>query len=103
MDSIIRTIVDMDKRARERTREDRQYSEQIDAEIAVEAEKMQQEHQEQARRIIEENEHENRKKINESLRELERRAADISEHLSDMYERNGEEWAETLAKRALED
>ena len=103
MDSIIRTIVDMDKRARARTREDEKYLEQIDAEISVEAEKMQQEHQERARKIIDENERENRKKINESLHELERRATEISEHLSDMYEQKGEEWAETLAKRAIED
>lgn len=103
MDSIIRTIVDMDKRARERTREDKRHSEQIDAEISVEAEKMAQEHQERARKIIEENERANRKKINDSMRELERRSSEISEHLSDMYDQKGEEWVEALVKRALED
>lgn len=103
MDSIVRTIVDMDKRARERTKEDREYIEKIDAEISIEAEKMQQEHQERARKVIEENERANRKKINEELRELDRRATEISEHLDDLYEQKGEEWAEALAARAIAD
>ena len=48
MDSIIKTIVDMDKRARKRTMEEQEFFDRADSELAEQAKKLQAEEQERA-------------------------------------------------------
>ena len=46
MESIIKTIVDMDKRARKRTMEEQEFFDKADSELAEQAKKIQAEEQE---------------------------------------------------------
>ena len=102
MDSIIRTIVDMDKRARARNREAEEYLEKIDTKISDETEKMQQEHKTRAEKIIAQNEHENEQKLERALADIDRRSAEVSGKLDSIYAEKCGEWTDALVQRALE-
>ena len=79
MDSIIKTIVDMDKRARKRTMEEQ---ERADSEIAKTASEYD-------------------AKLKEALAVIDKKACAVSDALDVQSEQNRAKWAQVLADRAV--
>ena len=93
MESIIKTIVDMDKRARKRTMEDPELSEQ--------AKKIQSEEQERADSEIAKTASEYDAKLKAALDEIENKAQAVSDTLDEQSKANRDKWAQELADRAV--
>ena len=74
MESIIKTIVDMDKRARKRTMEEQEFFDKADSELAEQAKKIQSEEQERADSEIAKTASEYDAKLKAALDEIERKA-----------------------------
>ena len=85
MESIIKTIVDMDKRARKRTME----------------EQIQSEEQERADSEIAKTASEYDAKLKAALDEIEKKAQAVSDTLDEQSKANREKWAQELADRAV--
>ena len=88
MESIIKTIVDMDKRARKRTMEEQ-------------AKKIQSEEQERADSEIAKTASEYDAKLKAALDEIEKKAQAVSDTLDEQSKANREKWAQELADRAV--
>lgn len=101
MDSIIRTIVDMDKRARKRTMEEQEFFEKADSELAAQTKEIQSSELERADREIAENTVIYQRKLKTALEEITTRADKVSEELDEQKNSNSERWAQELADRAI--
>ncbi len=101
MDSIIRTIVDMDKRARKRTMEEQEFFEKADSELAAQTKEIQSSELERADREIAENAVIYQRKLKTALEEITTRADKVSEELDEQKNSNSERWAQELADRAI--
>ena len=75
MESIIKTIVDMDKRARKRTMEEQEFFDKADSEYDA--------------------------KLKAALDEIEKKAQAVSDTLDEQSKANREKWAQELADRAV--
>lgn len=101
MDSIIRTIVDMDKRARKRTMEEQEFFEKADSELAAQTKEIQSAELERAEREITETAVIYQRKLKTALEEITAKADKVSAELEQQSENNSESWAEQLAGRAI--
>lgn len=101
MDSIIKTIVDMDKRARKRTMEEQEFFDRADSELAEQAKKLQAEEQERADSEIAKTASEYDAKLKEALTAIDERARAVSDALDVQSEQNRAKWAQVLADRAV--
>lgn len=101
MDSIIRTIVDMDKRARKRTMEEQEFFEKADSELAAQTKEIQSSELERADREIAENAVIYQRKLKTALEEITTRADRVSEELDEQKNSNSERWVQELADRAI--
>lgn len=101
MDSIMRTIVDMDKRARERNSQAKKDLEQVDTEILAQSEAMRKQEQERAKAEIARIKAQNEQRIAHSLDDISAKGAEVSESLDAMYAEKKEQWAQTIAEKAL--
>ena len=95
MESIIKTIVDMDKRARKRTMEEQEFFDKADSE------KIQYEEQERADSEIAKTASEYDAKLKAALDEIEKKAQAVSDTLDEQSKANREKWAQELADRAV--
>lgn len=103
MESIMRTIVDMDKRARERNNQAKKDLEQVDTEILAQSEAMKAREQARAKQKILQIKAENEEKISRSLSDISEKSAEVSKSLDDLYAQKGEQWANSLVQMALKD
>ncbi len=101
MDSIIKTIVDMDKRARKRTMEEQEFFDRADSELAEQAKKLQAEEQERADSEIAKTASEYDAKLKEALAAIDKKACAVSDALDVQSEQNRAKWAQVLAGRAV--
>ena len=99
MESIIKTIVDMDKRARKRTMEEQEFFDKADSELAEQAKKIQSE--ERADSEIAKTASEYDAKLKAALDEIEKKAQAVSDTLDEQSKANREKWAQELADRAV--
>ena len=95
MDSIIKTIVDMDKRARKRTMEEQEFFDRADSELAEQAKKL------HADSEIAKTASEYDAKLKEALAAIDERARAVSDALDVQSEQNRAKWAQVLADRAV--
>ena len=103
MESIMRTIVDMDKRARERNNQAKKELEQVDTEILAKSDAMKEKEQARAKAEIAKIKASNEEKISASLANISEKSAEVSKNLDNLYAEKGEQWANTLAQMALKD
>lgn len=101
MESIIKTIVDMDKRARKRTMEEQEFFDKADSELAEQAKKIQAEEQERTDSEIAKTASEYDVKLKAALDEIEKKAQAVSDTLDEQSKANREKWAQELADRAV--
>lgn len=101
MDSIIRTIVDMDKRARKRTMEEKEFFDRADSELAERAKQIEAEEQARAEKEIAENAARWDAKLKEALDDISAQAEKVSAALDEKSKLNFEKWVEELAQRAV--
>ena len=92
MESIIKTIVDMDKRARKRTMEEQEFFDKADSEL---------EEQERTDSEIAKTASEYDAKLKAALDEIEKKAQAVSDTLDEQSKANREKWAQELADRAV--
>ena len=92
MESIIKTIVDMDKRARKRTMEEQEFFDRADSELAE---------QERTDSEIAKTASEYDAKLKAALDEIEKKAQAVSDTLDEQSKANREKWAQELADRAV--
>lgn len=101
MDSIIRTIVDMDKRARKRTMEEQEFFEKADSELAAQTREIQAAELERAEKEIAENAVIYQRKLKTVLEEITATADKISEELEHQRQSNSADWTQQLVSRAI--
>lgn len=101
MDSIIRTIVDMDKRARKRTMEEQEFFEKADSELAAQTKEIQSAELERAEKEIAENAVIYQRKLKTALEEITSKADKVSEELEQQRQHNSADWTEQLVNRAI--
>ncbi len=101
MESIIKTIVDMDKRARKRTMEEQEFFDKADSELAEQTKKIQSEEQARADSEVAKTASEYDAKLKAALDEIEKKAQAVSDLLDRQSEENRAKWAQELADRAV--
>lgn len=101
MDSIIRTIVDMDKRARKRTMEEQEFFEKADSELAAQTREIQAAELERAEREIAENAVIYQRKLKTVLEEITANADKVAEELEQQRQSNSDDWTQQLVSRAI--
>lgn len=101
MQSLMKQIIDMDKKARQITETAQQEKVDSEKEIQKKREEIRQKYMDEARRRIAKNEPKERAAAEAEWKKKEQQGKQLAEHLEQLYREKGDQWVEQIVARVL--
>lgn len=103
MEELIKSVLKVDKKAREMTEKSRQRLEQSASAIEARIKQLEKQYEESAEEIIELTTEDESERIIAAKNEIDARFKSADEYLDKVYNENKEKWVEEIAKNAISD